>query len=316
MNYTLHQLKIFLTVSKMKSITKAAEAMHLSQPAVSIQLKKLQDQFEMPLTEVVGRKLYITDFGKQLAAASERVLAEADAIDLLLHEYKGILVGKITISIVSTAKYVLPYFLNDFVKKYPQIDIQVDVTNKRRVIESLKENDTDFALVSVLPNDMAINVIELMDNKLFLVGSSNGTSLTKLKVPLTAEQAIQLPLIFREEGSATRAAMERFLSQAGESLNKRLELVSNEAVKQAVSADLGYSIMPLIGLKNEIQNNNLQIIPTIGLPITTTWNLIYNKNKGLLPASKALIHYIEKQKEEIISKYFLWYDRFEVEHHT
>lgn len=312
MNYTLHQLKIFLEVCKMKSITKAADALHLTQPAVSIQLKKLQEQFEVPLTEVIGRKLHVTDFGKQLAIASERVVAEANAIDLLSHKFKGLMVGKITISIVSTAKYVLPYFLNDFVKKYPQIDIQVDVTNKRSVIEHLKQNDTDFALVSVLPNDVLVNVIELMDNKLFLVGSSTGAERLDRNEPLSAKEVAQLPLIFREEGSATRAAMERFLRQAGAPINKRLELVSNEAVKQAVNADLGYSVMPLIGLKNEIQNDSMRIIPTKGLPITTTWNLIYNKNKGLLPASTAMIEYIEAMKDEIINKYFSWYDRFEL----
>ena len=166
MHYTLHQLKIFLQIHKHKSITRAAEEMHLTQPAISIQLKKLQDQFEIPLTEVIGRQLYVTDFGERIAEVSNRILDEAEAIKTTMNEYKGLLVGKISISIVSTGKYVMPYFLNEFIKKNEGVEFSIDVTNKTRVLESLSNNETDFSLVSVLPENIPIEKVELMDNKL------------------------------------------------------------------------------------------------------------------------------------------------------
>lgn len=302
MHYTLHQLKIFLQIHKHKSITRAAEEMHLTQPAISIQLKKLQDQFEIPLTEVIGRQLYITDFGEKIAEVSNKILTEAEAIKTTMNEYKGLLVGKISISIVSTGKYVMPYFLNDFMQKNKGVDFAIDVTNKSRVIESLSNNETDFALVSVLPENIPIEKIELMDNKLYLVG--NSTCDTSKKLSTTDLE--KLPLIFREQGSATRMAMENFLTRYQLSVNRRLELVSNEAVKQAVNAGLGYSIMPLIGLRNELKNGEMKIIPTSGLPIITSWNLIYNRDKKLSPAAKAFIKHINETKDEVIEKCFSW----------
>ncbi len=302
MHYTLHQLKIFLQIHKHKSITRAAEEMHLTQPAISIQLKKLQDQFEIPLTEVIGRQLYITDFGEKIAEVSTKILEEAEAIKTTMNEYKGLLVGKISISIVSTGKYVMPYFLNDFMKKNEGVDFSIDVTNKTRVLESLSNNTTDFCLVSVLPENIPIEKVELMDNKLYLVGNSKSDTSKKL----ATTDIEKLPLIFREQGSATRMAMENFLTRHQLSVTKRLELVSNEAVKQAVNAGLGYSIMPLIGLRNELKSGEMQIIPTSGLPIITSWNLIYNRDKKLSPAAKAFIKHINETKDNVIEKYFSW----------
>ncbi len=302
MHYTLHQLKIFLQIHKHKSITRAAEEMHLTQPAISIQLKKLQDQFEIPLTEVIGRQLYITDFGEKIAEVSTKILDEAEAIKTTMNEYKGLLVGKISISIVSTGKYVMPYFLNDFMKKNEGVDFSIDVTNKSRVLESLSNNVTDFCLVSVLPENIPIEKVELMDNKLYLIGNSKSDTSKKL----ATTDIEKLPLIFREHGSATRMAMENFLTRHQLSITKRLELVSNEAVKQAVNAGLGYSIMPLIGLRNELKSGEMQIIPTSGLPIITSWNLIYNRDKKLSPAAKAFIKHLNETKDNVIEKYFSW----------
>ena len=302
MHYTLHQLKIFLQIHKHKSITRAAEEMHLTQPAISIQLKKLQDQFEIPLTEVIGRQLYITDFGEKIAEVSNKILDEAEAIKTTMNEYKGLLVGKISISIVSTGKYVMPYFLNDFMKKNEGVDFSIDVTNKSRVLESLSNNVTDFCLVSVLPENIPIEKVELMDNKLYLIGNSKSDTSKKL----ATTDLEKLPLIFREQGSATRMVMENFLTRHQLSVNRRLELVSNEAVKQAVNAGLGYSIMPLIGLRNELKSGEMQIIPTSGLPIITSWNLIYNRDKKLSPAAKAFIKHLNETKDEVIEKYFSW----------
>lgn len=305
MHYTLHQLQVFLKVTQNKSVTKAAEELHLTQPAVSIQLKKFQDQFPIPLIEVVGRKLYVTDFGEEIALAAIKILQEVEAINYKTRSYQGELSGKLKISIVSTGKYVMPYFLSDFMKQNTGVDFIMDVTNKSRVIESLELNEVDFALVSVLPDKLNIDRVELMPNKLFFVGN---TDLKFSNLPNGKKLFEDFPIIYRENGSATRNAMETFIAKNKYSVRKKMELTSNEAVKQAVLSGLGCSVMPLIGIKNELKNGDLQIIPVKGLPIITSWNLIWLKSKNLSPTANALLEFLNLEKKHIINTKFSWVD--------
>lgn len=307
MNYTLNQLNIFVKVVDNKSVTKASEELHLSQPAVSIQLRNFQDQFEIPLIEIVGKKVHITDFGNEVALAAKKIIEQANEINYKSLAYKGSLVGKLKLTIVSTGKYVMPYFLSDFLKQNPGVELNMDVTNKSKVIESLKQNEVDFSLVSILPKSPKVESIKLLQNKLYLVGSSASTPPSYKS---TNKLFQKLPLIFREKGSGTRQSMEGFLQENQIPVTKKLELTSNEAVKQAVLADLGYSIMPLIGIKNELLNNQLQVIPVKKMPIITDWQLIWPKGKKHSPAATALLDYIKAEKENIISKKFSWYEAF------
>jgi DNA-binding transcriptional LysR family regulator len=307
MNYTLNQLRIFLKIVQTQSVTKAAEELHLTQPAVSIQLKNFQDQFEIPLTEVLGRKIYITDFGKEIAVSAENILNQVYAINYKTLAYQGQLTGRLKISVVSTGKYVMPYFLTDFMKQHSGIELLMDVTNKNKVVESLESNEVDFALVSILPNTLEIAQMELMQNKLYLVGNTERKFNKAHKVNELFED---LPLIFREKGSGTRQTMENFIEKNKLSVLKKMELTSNEAVKQALLAGLGYSIMPLIGIKNELHNHELQIIPIKGLPITTTWRLIWLKAKKHSPVSLAFLDYLEKEKTQIVKNKFDWYEQY------
>ncbi|CAM1342967.1 LysR substrate-binding domain-containing protein [Tenacibaculum amylolyticum] len=295
MNYTLHQLQIFLEVVRQKNITRAAEEMHMTQPALSIQLKNFQNQFDIPLTEIVGKKLYVTDFGKSIAKIAENILNEANAIKYKTKEYNGLFTGKLRISSASTGKYVAPYFLSEFLKKHSGIDLTLDVSNKTTVVKSLQENKIDFALVSVLPDKLNIEEELLLENKLYLVG--NTQQIDKKK-----------PLIYREKGSATRIAMDAYFKNR--SARKSLELTSNEAVKQSLIAGLGYSILPLIGIKNELSNEELHIIPSKNLPIVTNWRLIWLKNKKLSPVAAEYLNFIRENKHEIIQNNFEWYLNF------
>lgn len=299
MNYTLNQLQIFIKVVETQSVTKASEELNLSQPAVSIQLRNLQDQFEIPLTEVVGRKIYITDFGKEIALAAAEIINQANAINNKTLAYKGQLAGRLKLSVVSTGKYIMPYFLTEFMKHNTGIELNMDVTNKSKVIESLEKNEIDFALVSILPNSLNIEKLDLLQNKLYLVGNN------KPKFSIN-----DIPIIFREQGSGTRQTMEKYFEKNQLSIQKKMELTSNEAVKQALMAGLGYSIMPLIGIKNELQNKELQIIPTKGLPIKTTWSLIWLKGKKHSPVSLAFLNHLKQEKASIIKEKFSWYEQY------
>lgn len=303
MNYTLHQLLIFSEISSSKSITKTAEKLHLTQPAVSIQLKNFQEQFSIPLTEIVGRQLYVTDFGNEIALAAIKILEEVDAINYKTNTFKGKLSGRIKISVASTGKYVMPFFLTEFMNRHSGVDLIMDVTNKTKVIRSMEKNEVDFALISVLPKKLKVNSVELMQNQLFLIG---GHQLSQEEVSQKEDLLSQLPLIYREEGSATRNAMENFISKHGYEVKKKIELTSNEAVKQAVMAGLGISIMPLIGIKNELKQKDLQIIQSDKLPITSLWQVAWLKSKNLSPVAKAFLDHLELQKHNIIEREFGW----------
>jgi DNA-binding transcriptional LysR family regulator len=297
MNYTIHQLKIFLKVLETKSITKTAEELYMTQPAISIQLKNFQDQFKIPLTEIHGRQLYITDFGYEIGEIAKRVLENLEEIQFKTKAYQGILTGKLKIATASTGKYVMPYFLSGFMNKYEGVDFQLDVTNKTKVIESLRNNEIDFALVSILPNELDVQSEELIPNKLFLIGNKTA-------------QSQNASLIYREKGSATRIEMENYFKETELNSRKKFELTSNEAIKQAILAGLGISIVPIIGIKNEILNGSIHIIKREGLPIVNTWRLIWLKNKKLSPVCEAYLQFIRDEKESIIQECFSWYENY------
>jgi DNA-binding transcriptional LysR family regulator len=301
MQYTFHQLKIFTRIAQLGSITKAAEELHLSQPALSIQLRNFQDQFDIPLTEIVGKKLYLTNFGQEILAYAERILDQAGAMDDVVQSYKGQLTGKLKIAVVSTGKYVMPYLLTDFLNAHPAITLELDVTNKEKVIESLEQNSIDFALVSLVPGHLKTESIPIVKNTMHLIGAYQSK---KSQKELSINELQQLPWIFREQGSGTRQMMERFLSQRHITVQKMLELTSNEAVKQAIIANLGYSIMPLIGIRNELMSKQLMIMPVKGLPIHTTWHIIWLKGKKHSPVVKALLEYIKDNKKKILQEHF------------
>lgn len=306
MNYTLQQLKIFLKVVEYQSITKASEELYLSQPAVSMQLKKFQEQFDVPLTEVVGRRLYVTDFGKEIAGSALKILEEIEAINYRTKSFRGQLAGRLKISSVSTGKYLIPYFLADFLRLNPGVDLVIDVTNKAQVARSLEQNEVDFSLVSVLPDHLKLNALQLLQNKLYLVGGTR----TKRDPKMPVRKLLQKhPLLFREFGSATRNSMEQLIREEEWPTYKKIEMTSNEALKQALIAGLGYSVMPLIGLKNELTSGDLEIVPYKKLPIITHWQLIWLASKRLSPIAEAFLAFIQANRNSIVEEHFAWYEQ-------
>lgn len=300
MNYTISQLKIFLKVVKHGSVTKAADELHLTQPAVSIQLKNFQKNFTNPLTEIINKKLFVTDFGKEIALAAENIIAELEMINYKSIGYNNVLSGKLKISIISTGKYIMPFFLADFLQQHSNIDLELDVTNKAKVVNSLEKNEIDFALVSILPENLQIKKVDLMENKLMLVGNKKTAQFLK-------QQKINLdtiPLIYREIGSGTRQTMEQFIQKNKLQAKKKITLTSNEAVKQAIIAGMGVSIMPIIGIKNELASGKLEVIPIKGMPIITTWSLIWLKEKKLSAIAQAYIDFLKLHKESISEVHF------------
>jgi DNA-binding transcriptional LysR family regulator len=197
----------------------------------------------------------------------------------------------------------MPFLLSGFMRQHAGIELLMDVTNKNKVFESLKNNEIDFGLVSFLPSNLDVEKLDLLQDKLYLVGKRE----TNTGENVTAKKMFEnLPIIFREPGSGTRQLMEKFLQSNNITVLRKVELTSNEAVKQALMAGLGYSIMPFIGIRKEIVSNELQIIPVKGLPFKTTWNLIWLKGKKLSPTAAAFLEYLQKNKEQIVADTFSW----------
>jgi len=274
---------------------------------VSIQLKNFQDQFDVPLTEIIGRKLYITEFGKEIAIAVASVFDGVSEIKAKNLAFQGKMYGKLTISIVSTAKYVMPYFLSRFIRVYPDVELEMNVTNKASVLSDLENNKVDFSLVSLMPETINLESLDLLPNKLYLVVNSElANSLAKDATSVLES----FPLLYREVGSATRLAMEKYIKTRNISVAKKIELTSNEAVKQAVLAGMGCSIMPLIGIKDEVLDGRLKTISMSGLPMETKWSLVWPSGKKHSPVVSSYFKFLEENKEVIIAKHFSWYEEY------
>jgi DNA-binding transcriptional LysR family regulator len=311
MNFTFHQLKVFIVVVEKKSITKAAIYLNMTQPAVSIQLKNLQNQFDSSLTEVIGRKLYITDFGLELYSISQNILREVETINYRTQNFKGLLSGKLKISVVSTGKYIMPYFLKSFINAHPKIDLEMEVTNRNKVLEGVENNTVDFSLVSILPKDREVGKEILMPNKLFLTVPGDYQAVSK-EVGESIESSIMgtLPLIFREPGSATRHKMQEYFKESHILPRIKLELTSNEAVKQAVIAGLGGSILSLLSIKNELKTGEIKILPLKGFPIHSEWALIWPIKKQFSWVASAYLEYVRGHKTQIYNQYFRWIEEY------
>lgn len=308
MNITLHQLRVFSVIVDKKSITQASKELNMTQPAVSIQLKKLQDQFDIPLTEMIGRKLYITDFGLELRRMGEKVLEEMEVIHYKAMEYKGVLSGKLSVSVVSTGKYIMPFFLSGFLKKNPGVELRINVTNRSKVIRSLEDNEVDFSLVSV-PPPSRLEVMEeiIMPNKWYLMAPRDYPTGRQV---LDKSAFRNIPLIYREEGSGTRHMMQEYFSQANIIPKVRLELEGDEAVKQAVVAGLGLSILSILTLKNELKQKELKIIPIRGLPLKSNWRLIWLRRKSPSLVAQAYLDYLFRERASIYKTHFSWIESF------
>ncbi|MCX7728907.1 MAG: LysR family transcriptional regulator [Bacteroidia bacterium] len=293
MNYTLHQFEIFKKVVECGSISKASEELFMTQPAISIQLKKFQEQFEYPLFELKGRKIVVTDFGREVFDSVSEILEKTQQLQYKSRQVKHPVVGKLKIASASTGMYVIPYFVSEFMKEHPDIDLTLDFTNRSNAIQSLRNKEVELAVVSILPDSFAVNEEILIENELYMVCKSES-------------QPKQLPYIFRERGSATRKMMERYFLTHKIPLDtkRKIELTSNEAVKQAVIAGMGISILPFMSIKKELENGVLKIVRQKGLPIVTHWRMISLKNRQLSPVADAFVYFVKKNKLKIMKMYF------------
>ena len=304
MNITLQQLRIFLSVVENKSLTKAAEALHLTQPGVSIQLKNLQDQFYAPLFEIVRKKIYLTEFGSEIVESCRKIFEEMDRIQQKNMEIKGLLGGKIRISSVSTGKYIIPYIMADFMNQHPQIEISLEVSNRGQVIRDLLDNTLDLALVSILPENVAMEKFSLVKNTWVMACSPKMKGIYQAELKKGNWQNI--PFILREKGSGTRTMMENYFSEHQINGGRKMEFSTNEGAKHAVMAGLGVSVLSVFSIAKELKDNMIETLPAPGFPLEAEWNLIWLKSKKLSPASGAFLQWLKENHQSILQEHFAW----------
>jgi len=303
MSYTLHQLRLFEAVVRNESITRAAKELHMTQPAVSIQLKQLQDHFELNLFEIVSRKFYLTSAGEDLYQRLIDLNKTLDDIEDTMAEHRGTLKGNLHFSVVSTGKYFMPHFLGLYKEAYPGINLKLQVTNRFTVFEHLKKNMTDFVVVSIVPESPPVESLEIMDNPLVVASRPDyGISGSISDFRDLADQSF----ILREKGSGTRLVMLDLFREYDIDPPITFELGTNEAIKQAIMAGFGLSVLSRFSMKSELKSGEIKQLNIQNFPITTHWQLIWLKGKRMNPAARKFLDFVKSRKDKIIEENFSW----------
>ena len=299
MRPTLHQLRIFRTVAECRSYTKAASTLHLSQPAVSMQVKQLEQNVGMPLLEQVGKKLFLTEAGETMYQCATDVAEKFEETSELIAQLQGFQRGSLKISVATTASYFVVNMLKRFSDLYPQISINLDVTNRSTLLEQLINNERDLIIMGEPPTDMDLAAQPFMDNPLIMIAAPSHPFAKKKNLDISDTEG--QPFIIRESGSGTRAAIERFFEEAGVSIQSSFEMTSNEAIKQAVQAGLGLGIVSSHTVQLELETGRLVEIKVKGFPLMRKWYLVSLAGKKLSPVASLFESFVMDYKNEVIN---------------
>ena len=298
MHFTLQQLKLFEAVSRNNSYTRAAEELHLTQPAVSIQIKRLEEQCGLPIFESVGKKIFTTTAGKALYSASVDILSRAEELKNTIEELKGVVKGPLRLSVVTTSKYFMPHLLGTFLNKYPEVDPKLVFTNRARVIKRLYDNEDDFVVMGQIPEDDKLETYPFLENILVPVAHPKHPLAKKKKVSL--EELVNERFLVREEGSGTRLVFDRLLKKNNLHIEPYMELGSSEALKQAVMAGLGLAILSLHSLSLEQAAKKLVILDVEGFPLKRRWFAVHMKGKKLSLVAQTFHDFIIAESNNIL----------------
>jgi len=291
MNATFRQLRLFLAFAEHLSVTAAARACHVTQPTASMQLRELADGIGMPLYEQVGKRLYLTPAGEALERTARSMLDEWTAFEQHVDGIKGMTRGRLRLSVVSTAKYFVPRLLGTFCAAFPDIDIALEVLNRDGVLRRLRDNLDDLYIMSMPPEDLELERHAFLANPLDVVASSSHPLVGRERILLN--ELAPLRFILREKGSGTRLACDRHFKALGFRPDVRMELGSNEAIKQAVAASLGLGVLSRHALGERPAEEHLVSLPVEGFPVQSNWWTLYRKGKKLSPVASAFLQHLE-----------------------
>lgn len=285
MHLTLRQLEIFEAVARHLNYTRAAEALHLTQPAVSMQVRQLEDSVGLPLFEQLGRRIHLTTAGREVLGYARAIAQQLDEMEQVLDRLKGLAGGRLRIAVATTANYVIPALLGRFSRRWPEVTVSLDVTNRQELLRQLAENSIDLAIMGQPPPEADVDAAVFMDNPLVVVAPPQHALARRRAIPLARLQ--QETFLVREPGSGTRIAMERFFAGRGVVLRTGMELGSNEAIKQAVQAGLGLGLLSRATIEQELALARLVELDVQGLPIMRHWYVVHRRGKRLSAAAEA-----------------------------
>jgi DNA-binding transcriptional LysR family regulator len=282
---TLHQLRIFQAVAEHNSFARAAEALHLSPPTLSLQVKQLADTVGQPLFEQLGKKIFLTAAGKTLAQACQDIAQRLDLLSEDLSALQGMERGSLKLAILTTVKYTVPKLLGGFCAAHPGIDVAMVVGNRENLLQRLASNQDDLYIMGQPPQHMDVVSEDFADNPLVLVAPPSHPLVGKRRID--PARLRQEPFILREPGSGTRLTMERFFAEQGFSAINRLEVGSNEAIKQTVAGGLGLAVLSATTVVSELALGELVQLDVKGFPLIRRWQVVYPRGKRLSPAAQA-----------------------------
>ncbi|NVO04773.1 MAG: LysR family transcriptional regulator [Rhodoferax sp.] len=281
MNISFRQLRLVLALADTGSVSGAARLLHVTQPTASMQLKDVADAIGLPIYEVVGRRVYLTEMGNELARTARAIAAEWDSFEQRVDARKGYTRGKLRVALVSTAKYFVPRLLGTFCKRYPEIEVSLEILNRDAVVARLRNNLDDLYVMSVPPTDLDLVDAVFMANPLVVIGAS-ANPLAKQKA-LTLDALAGQRFILREQGSGTRMAVDQFFKKRKFRPDLRLELGSNEAIKESVAGGLGISVISSPALHGHAKEHGVSVLNVAGFPLASQWHVVHPKGKKLSP---------------------------------
>jgi DNA-binding transcriptional LysR family regulator len=293
---TLHQLKVFAAAARHGSFTRAAEELFLTQPTVSMQIKQLTKSVGLPLFEQVGKRLFLTEAGRELFATCRQIFENIAEFEMKVADLKGLKQGQLRLAVITTAKYIIPRLLGPFCQLYPGIDISLQVTNHERILERMTANLDDLYIMSQIPDQMDISFEPFLENPLVVIAPLNHPLAQEKNIPLT--KLADQPFIMREPGSGTRRAIQNLLEEHNIQVKVKLELGSNEAIKQAIAGGLGISVLSRHTLLTDAAE--FSILDVEHFPIQRTWYIVYPAGKQLSIVSKTYCKYLLEAAEKII----------------
>lgn len=285
MHVTFRQLRLLQTLADVGSVSRAAAALHITQPTASAQLKEITDSVGLPLYEVIGRKVYLTDTGHRLAQTARAIAAEWEGFEQYANGVKGLARGRLRVAAVSTAKYFIPRLVGNFCKLHPAVEVSLEVLNRDGVVSRLKDNLDDIYIMSMPPDSLDLEDVVFMDNPLVLIAARG--AFPKKAGRLQLQHLKGQRFILRERGSGTRMAVDQHFRRHRFTPDIRMELGSNEAIKEAVAGGLGLGVVSIHALHNDKPMRDLAILDAESFPILSRWHVVHLKSRKLPPIAQA-----------------------------
>jgi DNA-binding transcriptional LysR family regulator len=291
MHLTLRQLTLFEAVARHLSFTRAAEELHLSQPAVSMQVRQLEDAAGLPLFEKLGKRIHLTEAGREMYNYCRHIGEQLRELDEVMSALKGVRRGHLRLSVATTANSFATRILGAFAQRYPESTYSLDVTNRKALLDQLAENQTDIVIMGKPPEGLDLEVQAFMENPLVVIARPDHPLVAE-PGPIPLERIQSETFVVRESESGTRIAMERFFRERGMQLRTGIETTSNSAIKNAVEAGLGLGIVSIHTLGLELKAGALVVLDVEGFPILRHWHVVYRQGKRLPPIAQAFLDYL------------------------